>query len=48
MVQLLRSMGANVLYTEYDGVAHFESWHRAYDEPELPRWLFQQTLPDVP
>jgi predicted peptidase len=43
MVKLLRGLNANVRYTEYEGVAH-ESWDRAYNEPELPTWLFSQRL----
>jgi predicted peptidase len=43
MVKLLRELRADVRYTEYDGVAH-ESWDRAYGEPELPVWLFHQSL----
>jgi len=43
MVKLLRELHADVRYTEYDGVAH-ESWDRAYDEPELPLWLFSKSL----
>ena len=46
MVKLLRQMKANVRYTEYAGVAHFGAWDLAYDDPELPLWLFKQTLPD--
>ena len=41
MVKLLRGLRANIRYSEYDGVAH-ESWDRAYGEPELPIWLFNQ------
>jgi hypothetical protein len=43
MVKLLRDLHADVQYTEYDGVPH-QSWDRAYGEPELPVWLFQQRL----
>jgi predicted peptidase len=43
MVKLLRGLRADVHYTEYDGVPH-ESWDRAYGEPELPVWLFEQRL----
>jgi predicted peptidase len=43
MVKLLRDLHADVHYTEYDGVPH-ESWDRAYGEPELPVWLFQERL----
>jgi predicted peptidase len=43
MVKLLRGLHADVHYTEYDGVPH-QSWDRAYAEPDLPAWLFQQRL----
>jgi predicted peptidase len=43
MVKLLRGLHADVRYTEYADVGH-ESWDRAYAEPELPVWLFQQQL----
>lgn len=43
MVKLLRGLRANIRYSEYDGVAH-ESWDKAYGEPELPIWLFNQRL----
>lgn len=33
--------GTRVWYTEYPGVGH-NSWDRAYGEPELARWLFEQ------
>jgi predicted peptidase len=48
MVKLLRTMNANVRYTEYDGAAHFGTWDRAYAEPELPTWLFRQRLASDP
>jgi predicted peptidase len=37
----LRAVGANVRYTEYDGVGH-NAWDRAYGEPELWPWVFAQ------
>jgi len=43
MVKLLRELHSDVRYTEYPGVVH-ESWDRAYDEPELPVWLFNQRV----
>ncbi|MGB7763084.1 MAG: prolyl oligopeptidase family serine peptidase [Bryobacteraceae bacterium] len=43
MVKLLRGLNADVRYTEYEGVGH-ESWDRAYNEPELPTWLFSHRL----
>jgi predicted peptidase len=41
IVDALRKAGADVRYTEYDGVGH-HSWERAYAEPELWTWLFAQ------
>jgi predicted peptidase len=38
MVDALLTAGANVTYTEYEGVRH-NSWDRAYAEPELMPWL---------
>lgn len=41
-VQKLKEAGnTKVLYTEYPGVKH-NSWVKAYDDPELPKWLFSQ------
>ncbi|HVR41131.1 MAG TPA: alpha/beta hydrolase-fold protein [Thermoanaerobaculia bacterium] len=39
MFDALQRDGADVRYTEYAGVGH-NSWERAYNEPELWRWLF--------
>jgi hypothetical protein len=36
-----------VKYTEYKGLAHF-MWDRAYDERDLPVWLFSQRLKAAP
>lgn len=33
--------GTKILYTEYPGVKH-NSWVKAYEESELPKWLFSQ------
>lgn len=41
MVEALKEAGAKVKYTEYPGVGH-NSWSNAYNEPELPDWLFSQ------
>lgn len=41
MVELLKGLGSNVRYTEYEGVGH-NSWDKAYAEPELPVWLLEQ------
>jgi predicted peptidase len=41
MSEELKQLGADVRYTEYEGVGH-RSWEPAYAEPELARWLFAQ------
>jgi predicted peptidase len=43
MVDALKTLGSQVRYTEYAGVAH-ECWDQVYAEPELPKWLFAQHL----
>jgi predicted peptidase len=42
MAAALRSVGAAVRYSEYEGVGH-DSWDRAYAEPELMSWLLAQS-----
>lgn len=37
----LKSLGADVRYTEYVGINH-NSWEKAYEEGELLPWLFAQ------
>ena len=41
MVDALRSLGGHVRYAELSGVGHW-AWDRAYDNPELIAWLFDQ------
>jgi predicted peptidase len=41
MSAALKTLGADVRYTEYPGVGH-DCWDRAYDDPELAKWLFAQ------
>lgn len=43
MHQALHAHGAEVRYTEYEGVNH-GSWDRAYAEPELVPWMLSQRL----
>ncbi len=43
MEAALKAAGGNVRYTEYPGVGH-NSWDKAYAEPDLPKWLFEQRL----
>ena len=40
-VEALKKAGAKPKYTEYEGAGH-GIWKRAYAEPELAEWLFQQ------
>jgi predicted peptidase len=42
MVGALKSVAADVQYTEYPGVFH-NSWDNAFAEPALLPWLFKQT-----
>jgi len=37
----IRKAGGTAKYSEYPGVGH-ESWTKAYEQPELWRWLFTQ------
>jgi predicted peptidase len=41
MVDALKKAGGTVRYTEYPGVGH-DAWDRAYDDPELPKWMLAQ------
>lgn len=41
MIAALEKVGAKPRYTEYPDVAH-NSWNRAYEDPELFKWLFTQ------
>jgi poly(3-hydroxybutyrate) depolymerase len=41
MIEALRRAGGEPKYTEYPGVGH-NSWDKAYAEPELATWLFEQ------
>jgi len=41
MVAAIRRAGGNIQYTEYKGAGH-NVWDRAYDDPELWKWLFAQ------
>ncbi|MBM4325182.1 MAG: hypothetical protein FJ115_16635 [Deltaproteobacteria bacterium] len=42
MFQVLKALGANVKYNEYEGVAH-NAWERAYTEPDLVPWLLSHS-----
>lgn len=41
IIQALKSNGATPIHTEYPG-AGLDIWNRAYGEPGLIPWLFQQ------
>lgn len=41
IIEAIKKEGGNPKYTEYPGVGH-DSWTRAFNEPELMPWLFQQ------
>lgn len=43
MAAALREIGAEVRYTEYEGVGH-NSWDKAYAEPELINWMLSKSL----
>jgi predicted peptidase len=45
MVAAMKKMGGNPHYTEYQGLGH-GSWDKAFSEPDLFPWLFQQALPE--
>ena len=40
MYDALKAAGGNIRLWIYQGLKH-DSWTRAYDEPELPRWLLE-------
>ena len=41
LIAAFKKAGASPRYTEYPGVGH-AVWEKAYEEKELPEWLFQQ------
>ena len=41
MVAALKAAGGTVRYTEYPDIGH-DVWTKAFEEPELPAWLFAQ------
>lgn len=45
MVNALKRCGVDVRYTLYPDANHRESFERAYEDPELYAWLFEQQLP---
>ena len=44
LVKAWRQHGGTAKYTEYTGLKH-SSWKKAYADPEMFEWLFQQRLP---
>jgi len=47
MFNAFKANGGNVRLWVYQGL-HHDSWARAYNEPELPRWLLSHHLGAVP
>jgi acetyl esterase/lipase len=47
MYEALRSAGGRVRLWIYQGM-HHDTWTRAYNEPEVPRWLLEHRLPAPP
>lgn len=45
MFEALRANGGHVRLWLYQGL-HHDCWTRAFNEPELPRWLLDHRLPD--
>lgn len=47
MYEALKTSGGRVRLWIYQGM-HHDTWTRAYNEPELPRWLLDHRLPSAP
>lgn len=47
MVAAMTKMGGHPRYTEFNGLGHY-AWNKAFDEPQLFPWLFQQQLDQRP
>jgi pimeloyl-ACP methyl ester carboxylesterase len=47
MFDAFKASGGNIRLWIYQGLKH-DCWTRAYDEPELPRWLLAQRIPAAP
>lgn len=43
MAKQLKKFGANVKYSEYEGVGH-DSWRNAFAEPDFLEWMFSKSL----
>jgi predicted esterase len=44
MFDAFKAAGGNIRLWIYQGLKH-DSWTRAYDEPDLPRWLLEHRIP---
>ncbi|MGA9061453.1 MAG: prolyl oligopeptidase family serine peptidase [Terracidiphilus sp.] len=47
MFDAFKDAGGNIRLWIYQGLKH-DCWTRAYDEPELPRWLLAHRIPAAP
>jgi acetyl esterase/lipase len=47
MFDAFKAAGGNIRLWIYQGLKH-DCWTRAYDEPELPRWLLAHRIPVAP
>jgi dienelactone hydrolase len=47
MFDAVKAAGGNIRLWIYQGLKH-DCWTRAYDEPELPRWLLEHRTPAAP
>src|SRR5581483_12236409 len=47
MYEAFKASGGRIRLWVYQGLRH-DSWTRAYNEPELPRWLLEHRLPPPP
>lgn len=47
MFDAVKAAGGNIRLWIYEGLTH-NSWDRAYNDPELPRWLLSHRLPAKP
>ena len=47
MFDAFKAAGGNIRLWIYQGLKH-DCWTRAYDEPELPRWLLAHHTPAAP
>jgi hypothetical protein len=46
MFDAFKAAGGNIRFWLYQGLKH-DCWTRAYDEPDLPRWLLAHHTPVV-